>query len=475
MKLQENCHGSCELNLAECNLVCTPKVETEGVQGVVHSIHHVLPLHTISHMADTVANHTIGQILPFHKGKDSKDKKKKKKMVIDLTSLKSVNLSTDTMRPKNFSLQVEIVSAYSHNDKKTNMENNPANYEEKLEDSDDDDDDVEAAAALVLAAKKKNKTSFKRMSVNSYNTGQYAVKSVIKMSNPAKHLSHTFIVIKAVDLSHTTKNAYGKRPVWGESVYVDVNDEDFDMTSVKQWKEIEAKHAAMMALNTTTNTIHKNYSNESDIHNNNNHNNKSIDIEKEKITSAQATGSGFQVFLYRGVSGMEYLIGYQFIPYSLLLPGRYNDKEENNNNNNRDNDNDNNNMNNCSNKSGHSQNQSSIDGSQQSTNPTESSTINSNTNLPIKYPVPVPSSHPSSNNNIHNCSSNGSVSTESYSQSGSGNIRSFQIFCFFATEYSLSLLSFLRFCFPGLFIFFSHFLSCFFSFQIVIHNLSHIM
>ena len=86
-------------------MVCTPKVETEGVQGVVHSIHHVLPLHTISHMADSVANHTIGQILPFHKdkGKDSKDKKKKKKMVIDLTSLKSVTLSTDTAKPKNFS------------------------------------------------------------------------------------------------------------------------------------------------------------------------------------------------------------------------------------------------------------------------------------------------------------------------------------------------------------------------------------
>ena len=425
-KSQENCHGSCELNLAECNLVCTPKVETEGVQGVVHSIHHVLPLHAISHMADTVANHTIGQILPFHKGKgDSKDKKKKKKMVIDLTSLKSVNLSTDTMRPKNFSLQVEIVSAYSHNDKKTNMENNPANYEEKLEDSDEEDDDVEAAAALVLAEKKKNKTSFKRMSVNSYNTGQSAVKSVIKMSNPAKHLSHTFFVIKAVDLSHTTKNAYGKRPVWGESVYVDVNDKDFDMTSVKQWKEMEAKHAAMMALNTTTNTIHKSHSNESDIHNNNNnnnHNNKSIDFEKEKITSAQATGSGFQVFLYRGVSGMEYLIGYQFIPYSLLLPGRYNTVEDNNSNNSNNNDN---NMNNCtlSNKSGNSQHQSSIDGSQQSTNPTESSTINSNSNSTIKYPVPVPTSHPSNNsNNIHNFSSNGSVSTESYSQSGSGNI-----------------------------------------------------
>ena len=414
LKSKENCHGSCELNLAEFNLVCTPKVEIEGVQGVVHSIHHVLPLHTISHMADSVANHTIGQILPFHKGKDAREKKKKKKMVIDLTSLKSVNLSTDTMRPKNSSLQVEIVSAYSHNDKKTNMENNPANYEEKLDDSDEDDDDVEAAAALVLAEKKKNKRSFKRLSVNSYNTGQSAVKSVIKMSNPAKHLSHSFIVIKAVDLSHTTKNAYGKRPVWGESVYVDVNDEDFDMTSVKQCKEIEAKLAALAALN--SNTIKKSISSHESDTRNNGHN-KSIDLEREKIIGAQATGNGFQVFLYRGVSGMEYLIGYQFIPYSLLLPGRYNAEEISDNNN-------------CSDKSGQSQNHSSSDGSQQSTNktsqfsfsdPTESSTVNSssntNTNTTPKYLAPVPP------NPSKNFSSNGSVSTESYSQSGSGTDR----------------------------------------------------
>lgn len=395
-------------------MVCTPKVETEGVQGVVHSIHHVLPLHAISHMADSVATHTIGQILPFHKdkGKDSKDKKKKKKMVIDLTSLKSVTLSTDTAKPKNFSLQVEIVSAYSHNDKKTNMENNPANFEEKF-DSDEDDDDVDTATALVLAEKKKRRISFKRMSVDSYNTGQSAVKTAIKMGNPGKHLSHSFFVIKAVDLSHTTKNAYGKRPVWGESVYVDVNDEDFDMTSVKIIKEMEAKHAATVALN--TNTIKKSHSShESDIH----HNigcNKSIDIEKEKTHGPQATGNGFQVFLYRGVSSMEYLIGYQFIPYSLLLPGRYNADESVDNQN-------------CSYKSGTSQNQNSSDGSNQSTNktsqqsftdPTESSTINSNTTSTLKYPV---SSHPS--NTAHNFSSGGSVSTESYSQSGSGMITS---------------------------------------------------
>ena len=382
------------------------------MQGVVHSIHHVLPLHTISHMADSVATHTIGQILPFHRTKDSKDKKKKKKMVIDLTSLTSVSLSTDTAKPKNFSLQVEIVSAYSHNDKKTNMENNPANFEEKF-DSDEDDDYVETAAALVLAEKKKRRLSFKRMSVDSYNTGQSAVKSAIKMGNPGKHLSHSFFVIKAVDLSHTTKNAYGKRPVWGESVYVDVNDEDFDMTSVKVTKEMEAKHAATVALN--PNTIKKsNSSHESDIPYNGC--NKSIDIEKEKTHGPQATGNGFQVFLYRGVSGMEYLIGYQFIPYSLLLPGRYNADESIDNNN-------------CSYKSGISQNQNSSDGSNQSinktsqqsfTDPTESSTINSNSTSTLKYPV---SSLPS--NNGHNFSSGGSVSTESYSQSGSGMITSY--------------------------------------------------
>ena len=53
--------------------------------------------------------------------------------------------------------------------------------------------------------------------------------------------------------------------------YEDVNDEDFDMTSVKVTKEMEAKHAATVALN--TNTIKKsNSSHESDIHYNGNTN-----------------------------------------------------------------------------------------------------------------------------------------------------------------------------------------------------------
>ena len=104
-------------------LTCTQKYDPEGVQGVVHSIGHVLPIHHVfplqafGHVAGSVANHTIGNIIPLNIGKD----KKKIQKIIDLKLLKLINLSTDTVEPKSLNLQIEIVSAYSHHHHKSKI------------------------------------------------------------------------------------------------------------------------------------------------------------------------------------------------------------------------------------------------------------------------------------------------------------------------------------------------------------------
>jgi hypothetical protein len=102
-------------------------------------------------------------------------------------------------------------------------------------------------------------------------------------------LSHSFVVVKGVHANHTTRNAYGKHPVWGESVYFDVSNQDFNVTNINQSERPENHHES------------------SEFHDD---------------SCSQFTGRGFQVFLYKGAVGMESLIGYQFVPYSLLLPLR---------------------------------------------------------------------------------------------------------------------------------------------------------
>ena len=400
------------MNLSQISLICTQKTEAEGVKGVVHTIgqvlpiHHVLPLHTIGHVAGSVASHTIGQIIPIGKSKENKEKKKKR-MIVDIKSLKCVHLSVDTVQPKNLNLQVELVSAYSHNNKKTNIENNPDNFEEKLENGnsdDDDDDEIEKAAALIVHEKKKNKTSVKKMSLNSFSTGQSAVKSVIKMSNPAKHMSHTFVVIKAVHLTHTTKKAYGKRPVWGESVYMDVNEVDFefgkDVIFDSNSHTTSRGDFTVFAGNHTEGTDNGGGDKKRD-------NSKNSESQKSLDSTTRSSGGhsdrGFQVFLYRGVSGMESLVGYQYVPFSLLLPGRSSSSMKVN----------------MDNSSSHSSN--SI--RQTNTDPTHtvhngSSTVPSSTYRAgsIPNPLHLPGVR------IDRCPSDASLSSETYSQSGSGEI-----------------------------------------------------
>jgi hypothetical protein len=410
--------------LSQISLICTQKTEAEGVKGVVHTIgqvlpiHHVLPLHTIGHVAGSVASHTIGQIMPIGKSKENKEKKKKR-MTVDIKSLKCVHLSIDTVQPKNLNLQVELVSAYSHNNKKSNIENNPDNFEEKLENGnsdDDDDDEIERAAALIVDEKKKNKTSVTKMSLNSFSTGQSAVKSVIKMSNPAKHLSHTFVVIKGVHLTHTTKKAYGKRPVWGESVYMDVNEIDFEFGKDVIFENTSNSNSRGDGILSGGNRSEKIDSNggEKKTENKNNESQKSADSNVR--SSGGHSDHGFQVFLYRGVSGMETLVGYQYVPFSLLLPGRSSSSMKTN----------------IDNSSSHASSHSS--NSARHTDPASStahtahtgsaSTVPSNTNKAGLPPPPLPAVR------IDRCPSDASLSSETYSQSGSGEM-----------PYSLLLLS----------------------------------
>ena len=314
--------------MADLTLNCTVKHEAEGVKGVVHTIghalpiHHVLPLHTIGHVAGSVANHTIGQIIPLG-SKDAKEKKKKR-IVVDISSLAAIHLSTDTVKPLSSNLQIEIVSAYSHDNKKTNTENNP-DITLDVNSDDDDDFEIEKATELMIAEKKKQKFSVKNLSMNSFSTGQSAVKSVIKMSNPAKHLSHTFMVIKAINHSHTTKKAYGKRPVWGESVFVDVSENDFEKNSI-DFPNVQSKSYEKIGKNSgESEGIKKSGSTRSgECSANFESSINSSSVSGNGNGNGNSKAGGFQVFLYRGVSGMEHLVGYQYVPFSLLLPLRSN-------------------------------------------------------------------------------------------------------------------------------------------------------
>jgi hypothetical protein len=427
--------------LSQISLICTQKTEAEGVKGVVHTIgqvlpiHHVLPLHTIGHVAGSVASHTIGQIIPIGKSKENKEKKKKR-MTVDIKSLKCVHLSIDTVQPKNFNLQVELVSAYSHNNKKSNIENNPDNFEEKLENGnsdDDDDDEIEKAAALIVDEKKKNKTSVTKMSLNSFSTGQSAVKSVIKMSNPAKHLSHTFVVIKGVHLTHTTKKAYGKRPVWGESVYMDVNEIDFEFGKDVIFENTSNSNSRGDGTLSGGNRSEKIDSNggEKKTENKNNESQKSADSNVR--SSGGHSDHGFQVFLYRGVSGMETLVGYQYVPFSLLLPGRSSSSMKTNIDNS------------SSHASSHSSNSARHTDPAPSTAHTGSaSTVSSSTNKAGLPPPPLPAVR------IDRCPSDASLSSETYSQSGSGETPYTLLFLF--SKSPSSVLQYF-YCFSSLLLF----------------------
>ena len=328
--------------------MCTPSSDSEGVHAVVHAvghvlpIHHVLPLQTLGHVAGSVATHTIGNIIPLNAIKNLNPLKaaKKKRLIIDITALKSLKSSHDAVEPKKFNLQIEVVSAYSHHHHKTNKENNPNNMDDKNDS--DSDEEIEKTAALISAEKKKNsRSSFHRLSLKSISTGQSAItsgqsalKNAISMSNPAKRLSHTFIVVKSINALHTTKNAYGKHPVWGESVYIDVGHSDFAVTMntvVNNMMNNIMETNISERTDNNTNTTANNTANKNNNNNNNNTSNTSnSDQNGETPVHGNHTGIGFQVFLYRGVSGMETLVGYQFVPFSLLLPCRNHFLHENN-------------------------------------------------------------------------------------------------------------------------------------------------
>ena len=240
--------------------------------------------------------------------------KKKKKAIIDISILKSIHLSIDSVEPKNLNLQIEVVSAYSHHHHKTNIQNNPNNIEKAKSESLDSDDEFEKAATIIIAEKKKNKMSLKRLSIRSLANGKLAIKSAISLgANPAKNLSHTFVVVKTINVTHTTKNSYGKHPVWGESVYIDLNQNDFEMLTEKK---SNSKSDNINEINDNKKNLNK-IDNHDNDKNNHGHNH---DDATSSPTDDGYSGAGFQIFLYRGVSGMEYLVGYQFVPYSLLLP-----------------------------------------------------------------------------------------------------------------------------------------------------------
>ena len=327
--------------------------------------------------------------------------KKKKKAVIDISILKSIKLSVDSVEPKNLNLQVEVVSAYSHHHHKTNIQNNPNNIEKAKSDSQDSDDEFEKAAAIIIAEKKKNKLSLKRLSIRSLANGKLAIKSAMSLGvNPAKNLSHTFVVVKSINLMHTTRNSYGKHPVWGESVYIDLNQKDFEMFTEKK---SNFKNDRSNDINGNK-KMFNNVGNHSD--DKNNHGNHHDDTSSCSADEGYS-GAGFQIFLYRGVSGMEYLVGYQFVPYSLLLPYRstHNNITEdrsstrNGSNNNIYNDN-------VKNNNDH-----------KSTD--DNSSHGSQHNSKIKHHQHDPSLDKNAHPRVSRASSDASVSTESNSQSGS--------------------------------------------------------
>ena len=240
--------------------------------------------------------------------------KKKKKAIIDISILKSINLSIDSVEPKNLNLQIEVVSAYSHHHHKTNIQNNPNNIEKAKSESQDSDDEFEKAATIIIAERKKNKISLKRLSIRSLANGKLAIKSAISLgANPAKNLSHTFVVVKTINVTHTTKNSYGKHPVWGESVYIDLNQSDFEMFTEKK---SNFKSDNINEINDNKKNLNKIDNHDNDKNNHGHHRDDATSLPTDEGYS----GAGFQIFLYRGVSGMEYLVGYQFVPYSLLLP-----------------------------------------------------------------------------------------------------------------------------------------------------------
>jgi hypothetical protein len=256
------------------------------------------------------------------------------KKIFDLMALRRITLSTDTVVPQSMNLQVEVVSA----NQSSNIDGKKGaglggNLDDKNS-SDEEENDMKMKVKELEDKKARKKDRNIAMSLLHNTTkvtqgvvsgvamgvsgvalgvtqgvtkGPKALKSVIAHSDPAKMLSHSFVVVKGVHASHTTRNAYGKHPVWGESVYFDVSNQDFNVTNVNQSERSENNHESS--------EFHG-----SDVGDKRDagHN----DGDRNDDTCSQFIGRGFQVFLYRGAVGMESLIGYQFVPYSLLLPLR---------------------------------------------------------------------------------------------------------------------------------------------------------
>lgn len=256
-------------------------------------------------------------------------------------TLRRITLSTDTVIPQSMSLQVEVVSAHQSN----NIDDKKGRGSDGSFDDDDSSVDEDVKVKMKVKELEDKKASKQAHSLamslargvtqgvvkgvsgvamgvsgvavgvtQGVTKGPKALKSVVAHITPVKMLSHSFVVVKGVNVNHTTRNAYGKHPVWGESVYFDVGNHDFSLTNGNQSEQPDNDRKS------------------SDF--------QGVDVgdkrdtgqgggERNDDTCSQFSGRGFQVFLYRGAVGMESLIGYQFVPYSLLLPLRSSIENEN--------------------------------------------------------------------------------------------------------------------------------------------------